>query len=240
MRLQRFNDEGLQRFHHFLDALSVDPGFAIPTDLLTDPSCVEPVAPAVEIESRQFVNRMESATYLDACLSGVTECDVQRDVGLWTWLTLFYFDQVCPADAHGRRTPRERAWYVPAFDDAFRHYRHVLAGSWRVYSAHRDDPRRAMIFLYQPLHTLGQFYSQLASRQEYVTNPAVIAAATRLYLSPQDQPQSGTRTEKSRGSVFRFVALMDQFDLTWDLYGTTADRILEMLPAEFDRFRRSA
>lgn len=239
MRLQRFNDEGLQRFHHFLDALSADPAQVIPSDLLTDASCVVPLRPVVEIESRQFVNRMEAATYLDACLADVTCCDVQRDVGLWTWLTLLYFDQVCPANANGRRKPNERAWYVPAFDDAFRHYRHVLAGLWRIYRAHRDDPRRAMVFLYQPLHKLNHFYYQLASRQERVTNPAVIAAATRLYLSPQDQARTGASGE-GPGGVFRFAALMNQLDLTWDLYEMTADRILEMLPAEFDRFRRSS
>ncbi len=239
MRLQRFNDEGLQRFHHFLDALKANPAQTIPNDLLTDASCVLPVRPAVEIESRQFVNRMEAATYLNACLSDVTCCDVQRDVGLWTWLTLFYFDQVCPANAHGRRKPRERAWYVPAFGDGRRHYRHVLAGPWRVYRAHRDDPHRAMIFLYLPLDSLNRFYYVLASSPGLVTNPAVIAAATRLYLSPKDQPRRGAMGQ-GPGNVDRFVALMNQMDLTWDLYRTTADRILEMLPAEFDRFRRSS
>ena len=239
MRLHRFNDDGLQRFHDFLDALSGDAGFAVPTDLLTDPSCVELVATVVEIEPRQFVNRLEAATYLDGRLSDATECDVQRDVGLWSWLSLFYFDQVCPTDARGRRTVRERAWYVPAFDDDRRHYRHVLAGLWRVYSAHRDNPRRAMIFLFQPLNTLNHFYYQLASRQELVTNPAVVAAATELYLNAQDRPRRGA-TGQGPGGVFRFAALMNQLDLTWDLYEMTADGILSMLPAEFDRYRSSA
>ncbi len=239
MILRRFNDEGLQRFHCFLDALSANPAQTIPSDLLTDASCVVPVRPAVEIESRQFVNRMEAATYLDAFLPHVTCCDVQRDVGLWAWLTLFYFDQVCPANAHGRRKPYERAWYVPAFDDGRRHYRHVLAGLWRVYRAHRKDPGRAMVFLFQPLHKLNHFYYQLASRQELVTNRAVIGAVTRLYLSRQDRPKPGATTQ-GPGGVFRFAALMNQIDLTWDLYEMTPDRILEMLPAEFDRFRHSA
>ena len=239
MRLHRFNNEGLQRFHDFLDALSANPAHPIPSDLLTDASCLVSVRPAVDIEPRQFVNRLEAATYLDARLSDVTCCDVHRDVGLWTWLTLFYFDQVCPSNAHARRKPRERACYVPAIGEARRHYRHLLAGPWRVYRAHRDDPRRAMVLLYQPLHKLNHFVYQLVSRQELVTNPAVIGSATRLYLSPQDRPRRGA-SGQGPGGVFRFAALMNQIDLTWDLYEMTADRILDMLPAEFDRFRRSA
>jgi hypothetical protein len=40
--------------------------------------------------------------------------------------------------------------------------------------------------------------------------------------------------------VRRLVAVIQQFDLTYDLYAMTADQILTLLPPEFDRWRRPA
>ena len=101
MKLHRFNDEGIKRFGQFLDALSADAALVVPIDLLTDPSCVVPVPPGPEVQARQFSNRMEAARYLDGVLSSVTCSDVERDIGLWAWLSLFYFDQLCPPDGQG-------------------------------------------------------------------------------------------------------------------------------------------
>ena len=182
MKLHRFNDEGIKRFGQFLDELSADGALAVPTDLLTNAVCSVPVPPGPEVQARQFASRMEAARYLDGVLSGVTGCDVERDPGLWAWLSLFYFDQLCPPDGRGHRTPHERARLIPAFDEAWRYYRHLLAGAYRVYRAHRDDPEKAMVLLHVPLPRISHFWYQLASRQELVTNPAIMEAATELYL----------------------------------------------------------
>ena len=88
MKLHRLNDEGIKRFGQFLDALLVDGALAVPTDLLTNAACSVPVPPDPEVQARQFASRMEAARYLDGVLSGVTGCDVERDAGLWAWLSL--------------------------------------------------------------------------------------------------------------------------------------------------------
>ncbi len=238
MKLHRFNDEGIKRFSQFLDSLSADASVVLPTDLLTDSTCVVPVPPDPEIQARQFANRMEAARYLDGVLSCVTGTDVERDVGLWAWLSLFYFDQLCPRDGQGHRKPMERARWIPAVDDAQRYYRHLLAGAYRVYRAHRDDPNRAMILLHVALPVIGHFWYQLASRQELATNPAMMEAATELYLGQRNtKAKRGATSEKTPGSVFRFVAVLNQFDLVWDLYAMKKEQILKLLPGEFNRFR---
>ena len=39
MKLHRFNDEGIDGFSQFFDALSADGALAVPTDLLTNAIC---------------------------------------------------------------------------------------------------------------------------------------------------------------------------------------------------------
>jgi hypothetical protein len=240
MRLHRFNDEGVTRFSRFLEDLTADPGLAVPTDLLTDPACAVAVAPAVEIDVRPFSNRMEASRYFDGVLSAVTGSDVQRDAGLWAWLTLFYFDQVCPQDGQGQRKAGEQVRYVPAVTNYMKYYRHLLAGPYRVFRAHRDDPNRALVLLCGPLHKPGEIAEQLLAYQHIITNPHVVELATRIYFDTRSGSFKRGAAGKGGGSARRLADVLNQFDVTWDLYWMSADGILSKLPKEFDRFRPPA
>jgi hypothetical protein len=189
------------------------------------------------VEARTFGSRLEAARYLDGKFHDSGLRDIEHDDRLWGWLTLFYFDELCPSDAHGRRKPLRPYHYLPVNSDYRLYYRHLLAGPYRIYRTHRDNPLRALVFLLGPLHVVGHFVYQLASRQELVTNPAVVEAATRLYVDRErSRYKRGAVSEKTRGSVFRYVKILDQLDVTWDLYSMTAERILGCLPDEFSRF----
>jgi hypothetical protein len=237
MRLQRFNAQGITAFGQFLDRLAADAAATVPVTLLTDPALVAAVTPAVEVEPRAFANRMEAATYLDAALSPVRATDVERDAGLWTWLTLFYFDQVCPADGHGHRKVRERARYIPAVDDYQKYYRHLLAGPYRVFRAHRADPSRALVLLCGPLHRPGEIVEQIVARQEVITNTHAVELATTIYYDPVSGSFKRGAAGKAGGSARRLSDVLNQFDVTWDLYSMSAGELLAKLPREFDRFR---
>ncbi len=240
MKLHRFNDEGVARFARFLEDLAADPGLAVPTDLLTDAACTVEVSPGPEIEGRPFASRMEAARYLDGILSTVTGCDAERDAGLWAWLTLFYFDQVCPPDGHARRKVGEQARYVPAIANYQKYYRHLLAGPYRVFRAHRDDPDRALVLLCGPVNKPGDIVEQLVARQEIITNPHAVELATNIYFDARSGSFKRGAAGKGGGSVRRLADVLNQFDVTWDLYWMSADGILSKLPKEFDRFRPSA
>lgn len=237
MKLHRFNDEGIRRFEQFLDALSGDPATAVPTGLLADSVCVVPVPLGPEVVARQFGTRMEAARYLDNMLSSVTDYDVDRDAGLWAWLTLFYFDQVCPRDGHGRRKVGERARYVPAVTSYQKYYRHLLAGPYRVFRTHRSNPDRALVLLCGPLHKPGEIVEQIVARQEVITNPHAVEVATTIYFDPSTGSFKRGAAGKGGGSARRFADILNQFDVTWDLYWISAAGILAKLPREFDRFR---
>jgi hypothetical protein len=237
MKLHRFTDEGINRFTRFLDELSADPALALPTDLLTDSACVIPVPSAPEVHAKQFASRMEAARYLDSILSGVTGCDVERDAGLWAWLSLFFFDQLCPPDGHGRRKVYDQARYIPAVTNYQKYYRHLLAGPYRVFRAHRSNPDRALVLLCGPLHKPGDVVEQLVSRQEIITNPHAVELATTIYFDAKSGSFKRGAAGRGGGSARRLAEILNQFDVTWDLYWLTPGGILGKLPKEFDRFR---
>ena len=237
MRVRRLNTRGIERFEGFLDSVTAGPPQPYPEQVLLDDHSSERLQESMDVERRGFRSRFEAARYLYERLGHSGMKDVDRDKGLWAWLALFYFEQICPVDKSGHRTPGERARWVPAFTDGRRYYRHLLAGPYRIYQANRDDPARAMILLYGPLHTLGHFSYQIASRQELMTNKAVLELATDMYLDPSGPTHKrGAQTRGKPGTVFRFVDVLNQFDVTWDLYGMTKDELAAMLPREFDRF----
>ncbi|MFO7599969.1 MAG: hypothetical protein R6X27_09205 [Candidatus Desulfacyla sp.] len=39
------------------------------------------------------------------------------------------------------------------------------------------------------------------------------------------------------GTLYRFIDVVQQLDLTYDLYSMTGEQILQLLPNEFDRWR---
>lgn len=240
MKLHRFNEEGVKKFTEYLDGLSANPALAVPAGLLSDATCVIPVAPGPEIAVRKFDNRMEAARHLDGVLAGVTGCDVARDAGLWAWLSLLYFDQLCPEDGNGHRKVGELARYVPAVTNYQKYYRHLLAGPYRVFRAHRANPDRAMVLLCGPLNKPGEIVEQIVARQEIITNPYAVELATQIYYDPRSGSFKRGAAGKGGGSARRLADVLNQFDVTWDLYWMSAALILAKLPREFNRFRPAA
>ena len=62
----------------------------------------------------------------------------------------------------------------------------------------------------------------------------------RRYFNPSTGSFKHGAGSSSRGAPRRLAALLNQLDLTWYLYGMTADEVLNLLPKEFDRFRNAA
>src|SRR5690242_9921669 len=101
MKLHRFNSDGIGEFVGYRASLAVDPTLPPPVELLEDPALTELVLGDVEVANRSFANRLEAGEFLNQLLDTANVRTPERDAGLWSWLTLFYFDEVCPADGNG-------------------------------------------------------------------------------------------------------------------------------------------
>jgi len=236
MKLRRLNESGIERFSVFLDSLTGDDPSPYPHELLTDPKATEEAKPPIEIESWKFRNRFEAAEYLfnlfkDSGLSGL-----HRDRGLWDWLALFYFDQLCPEDTNGRRWPGERARYL-FHSSSRRYYKHLLAGPYMVYRLHAKKPEILKALLCGPLNEISDVYKEIVERHILITNPAIVEAVNRLYYDPERECLKKRVARNSPGGARRFAQVLLQFDCTWDLYSLSPKDIISLLPQEFDRFK---
>jgi hypothetical protein len=235
--VRRLSAAGLEEFERFLDSLTTDTPLPVPSWLLIDPAMSEVLPRETVIEKKKFDNRSDAAKYLNEIIPQTELAEPEKDAGLWAWLALFFFDQFCAADSSGRYKPGARAKWVPATGDYRRYYRHLLAGPYLIYRAHRDEPNRALVLLCGPLDRPGDVVEQLASRQEIVTNKAVLETATKLYINPETSLPKKGAASKAGGSARRFAEILNQFDVTWDLSIMTSSDLLAMLPKEFDKFR---
>ncbi len=184
MKVRRFNTDGIGAFVNYRARLSLEPTLPPPLEILEDPGLTELVAEKVDAPIRSFKNRMEAGLFLNELVDMLGLKLPERDQGLWSWLTLFYFDEVCPADSNGKRNALAEERLVPLVDNFQKFYRHLLLGPFCIVRAHRDRPERAIALLCSPLWKPGEIVAQLASRKELVTNRAVAEAATTLYYNP--------------------------------------------------------
>lgn len=238
MKIRRLTRDGLSVMHRWLDEAAAASKVA-PAELIEGAYSEGTDYPG-DIEPRSLETRLEWAQYIDPRFGPAPASAIQADAGLWAWLTLYYFDLVCPLGRDGRRKISHRARYVPSGSDFRTYYRHLLEGAWRVFRAHRDDPQRTRALLAAPLNAPGELYEQFAARQELVTSATVLEVATRLYIDPSSGARKRGSGGARKGSPRRLAQVLTQFDVTYDIYAMAPDQLLTMLPAEFDRFRSGA
>ncbi len=235
MNLRRLTPKGIAAFTAYLDYLKVDPALTPPNYLLDDAQNSESVA-EIEVLQRIFATRFEAAAALDDLVSAVGLPSAERDAGLWAWLALFYFDQLCPLKA-GERKVGAHARYIPDTQNFQRFYRHLLVGPFLIYRAHADEPQRSLGVLATILSSPGDIVEQFASRQELIANRAVIGTVTKLYFDPESGRLKRGSGGKGAGSPRRLADIVNQFDVTYDLFSMTVGNVVALLPPEFGRFK---
>jgi hypothetical protein len=233
MVLGRLSPTGIRAFENLVASYG-NPGLPAtsPEDLLAAPDFIQPLTPRIELEIKAFPSRHEMARYFTECFNAKGFRPKSDDAGLWNWLACAYF-KLLLADAKDGR-PGAIARWVLRDSDFRRYYRHFIAGPYFIYQAHRDDPGRAMAVLCQRPGRPGDVVEQLVSRQELITNPAIMAIATRAMVDAGPPPQQRRGAGgKGRGSARRFVAVMEQFSETWDLSAMTETELATLIPTEF-------
>jgi len=168
---------------------------------------------------------------------GVDRKDILNNPRVWSWLTLFWFDNLCPVESDGSRKVRETSRYVCSshYTD---YYRHLVAASWDIYYLHREKSR---LFLWTSLYIHNDFIEQLASRQNIITNKALIEVFDRLYWDlKSDRPKSGAQSRDRLGNFRRLQSFIQQVELTYDLHAMSVEEIIALLPSEYDPWKSSS
>ena len=233
VNLREFNGAGIEKFRGYLTALREDgtPEISL-EDLLSDETYTKIVSTKIEVERKNFHTKFEIGAYLHEKLSSISPDKKYRNSGMWTWLAVFYFDNLCPSDKEGKRKIGTESRYILNSDEWDRVFRHLLAGPVMIFDLHHQN---SLILLYNPVNETGDFLAQLMGRQEIGTNKGIIEAARILYWDPvKSRPKRGSSPQEHKpGTLRRFVDVLQQFELTYDLYSISGNELIRLLPPEF-------
>lgn len=237
MKLRRLTNAGVGDFNAWLGRLKDAPALDPPLRLLTDDVTSESFQPEIDVEQQTFANRFGAARYLANKLAVPGVMNPERDVGLWAWLTLFYFDQLCPKRADGTRTVRALANYVPEVGMSRRYYRHLLMGPVLMYLAHIREPECLRALLYGPLHVgTAETYRLFVENSSLVASTAAVGVATMLYFDSKNDKLKRGAGSKESGGCRRLIAFLQQVDCTFDLGAVSRFTLIGMLPREFSKY----
>jgi len=234
-RLRALNHRGIEEFRGFLQQIRDGAEFhANPAILYADDTTTR-LPRSIEIESRIFASKYEAGEYLSSLVAGLP--GAADDVGLWSWLALFYFDQLSPLDDDHLRRPREDYHYIPS-RNGWHKDRHLLAGPCKLVHLHGVHAR---LLLHPPVHQHGAFIYDLGFRRDLITNRGLIEAMYLLYWDGErSAPKRGATTTSRPGNLRRLITVVQQLDFNYDLHGMRADEILQLLPAEFESWMPSS
>lgn len=233
------NAEGLAKFSDYLADLRAAPSKAPPSELLTDGRYSDPFDPPVTIELRSFNSAYEIGAYMIEVFENCEDRLISRNHGLWSWLALFYFDQLCKPDDSGIRKPLEDAVYVLEERFSFRrYYRHGIRTPWMAVKEHGEHAK--VLLLTSGKGTRTDINEQLGAYQHLFANKTIIASAYAMYFdATQQKPRRGAGG-KGGGSARRLASIARQLELTYDLQECTPSKFLALLPKEFKAWVRQA
>ena len=229
-------ESGIDEFRAYLVANNGVSDAQPPTWLLSDPVHSRNFDNAdVSVERRGFSSRYDFAQYIDEQVR-VSGYEVTLEApGLWEWLTLFYFDIVCPIRNGGARKIGDVQRYIPVVAIQS-HYLHLLKGAYGFFLEHVNEiGSDCELVLSGPVHLHGAAFDHLVSRPRLRGSPGVLLAARRLYFdSLYHRPKPGFTVGDIR--VGEFAKHLRNLPPEYDLSTMSAESILALLPSDFSQW----
>ena len=231
--IRKLNGDGLSAFEQYLYDLREGKKIEPPFHLLTDPRYSGPLEDVPKVERKEFKTRYDMGAYLSGVLEDADMQPLLGDRGFWSWLALYWFDQLCPARADGTRKPSQIYNYILSTNYNHRP-RHAVRTTWFLVSQYGET---AFFLLSKKPSERGELIEQLAARQYLISCRGVIEAASRLYYDPERRTfRRGSTSSKRKGNIRRYVGYLQQLDLTYDLYSLSGEDLISMLPEEYSGF----
>jgi len=229
-----FNEAGINEFERVIGEIRNNSLKEIPETFCYDEQYSEIYEPVINIEHVDFKTKKELVPYLVNMLNLKANKHLYFDKGLWTWLSAFYFNNICPTDGNGNRKVNESAFYILKDPKNYtKYYRHLIAYPCRLYSELGDSSK---IFLIGTFQKRGEITEQFGAYQEIALNKGILDAANILYWDNTTQNLKRGAAGKSGGSARRLIRVIRQYQMTYDLNSMTGNEIVSLLPHEFAKW----
>ena len=231
--LRRFKDGGITEFVRRIETLRAGGQAEIDDALVNDPSLTEPIVPEVPMERPAFKTKRDAGAYLSERTRAARAVLGDDDRGLWTWLSAWHWDAVCPVRENGLRKVLAAYHYSYGQGNPRDKLRHLLATAVVLYQ--RAPECR---FLGEsPVTGVSKSVDIVVSRLNLMRLPAIPELLDRLYWdATSGRPKTGimdSRFARAGDLRYRLPARIRQLEVTHDLTNLTAEQLLSLLGDEF-------
>ena len=245
MKLRSLNNAGIDAFGAYISSHLEGMPLDYPHALLQDPAHSTELPVSIDVKpAGNFAQRFDAAEYLFAQLAPLRTQRyhaLERERGVWAWLSLLWLPQICTTDENGRPKLGARALYIPEIHEARRYYRHLLLGPYMVYRTHSSRASIVEPVLCDPMHVSTSEHFKLAIESpQFINSRAVLGVIRHLYYDPEKRALVRGAGIKGPGGLRRLGAVLGQLEKTFDLHTIETNALLKLLPAEFDRFANRA
>lgn len=231
--IRALNAKGIEVFNDYIFRKRSKENVQPPYYALSDPEYSDELDVSISIEDIEFSSRYEIGTYLTEKFSSINIQPYLGHTGFWSWLALFWFEQLSPKK-DGQHDPHKEYNYILSSD--YRHRpRHSIFMTWQLVSQYGEDVR---FMLSKVPSVRGELTELLLSRQEILTSTSAIGVASLLYYDANTGIfKRGAAARKSAGCVTRFMSWIQQIQRTYDIFSMSKEELYELLPSEFERFQ---
>lgn len=236
--IRKLNAQGIEKFSKFIEAHQLGQKPPLPYELKRDDQWTIALGRGErDIETIDFTSQWTMARdLLDLFKGAGIKAEDREGPEMWAWLSLVFFEQICPKSQGGNWKPGPLNLWVPS-DIWQRFYRHFLAGPFRIYEMHLSKPELTRSLLNAPPRIQTEIYAQIVASQEIAQSEGVLDVVRLLYWNSETDTLKTGHAGKGAGSVRRFARFMNQISLTWDLNDVSGAELFDLLPAEYDRFK---
>ena len=254
LSLRRLKDSGIEEFFEFINRKRIGESVQTPSHLINDHEKSEDMYLDVKIDpEKRFPNRFEFGTYLWGKIRSDWKENLRADAGLWTWLALVYFDQLCP-----KKKPSDTEHYI------------LTVGKWRIGCARDYSYRHSVLtpvriikdfndyaefFLcgtvdrpFTDMTEMGDAIEQVFSRQCVMRNKNLLDTVFHLYQDnltkrvkkgAMSDPKikrlkSGQWSQVGKGGARRLISkAIPRLELTYNVTKIVPDGLLKIAGEEF-------
>ena len=163
----------------------------------------------------------------------------RRKIDLWNWVSAVYFEILINSDSRLDITKKIGGidrWILSG--DILRDHRHLVSGPFFAYEANSEEPKRAMCQLATPVTQPWELVERISGNRNLASGPVCHLATLMYYDSEKDALRPGLTTPP--GNPKKFSYYFTQIDRTIDYEGITVKELLEVLPANFDKWKKHA
>ena len=242
--LRCFNAQGMEQYEKTVSRIKNENRFlgSQLSSILEDPELTDIVVAEELLEVRDFNTRFELAAHVDEAIAKTKMSfqELRGKIEIWNWLAALYFEKLIKFKDGKPMVGAKETLIAETFkSNHFRYMRHKIAAPWTVFKIHENSSEIAKFILNTEPSTPGEMFEVFSQRVELIVNESILGAARLLYWDQDNGAYKSGAASKKAGSARRIPEVVNQLTLTYDLASMPPEKILELLPSEFDRFKNA-